>query len=92
MVRLIEEFITDKKMSKELTALRVVERDVRNLAAHQIVAVTKEWIKRKTGYEPEHIMEMIKNAVGYAGIKVRKEDWKSYDNMNMYIEKCMKES
>lgn len=91
MVQLIKEFITNKKMREELIALRAVEYDVRNLAAHQIVAVTKEWIQRKTGYEPEDIMEMIKNAVGYAGIKVKKEDWKSYDNMNMYIEKCMKE-
>ena len=70
-------------------ALRIVERDVRNLAAHQIVAVTKEWIKRKTGYEPEEIMKIIKNAVEYAGICVKKEDWKSYDAMNDYIEACV---
>lgn len=89
MVRLLEEFITDKKKREELMALRMVERDVRNLAAHQIVAVTKEWIKRKTGYEPEEIMKMIKHAVEYAGICVKKEDWKSYDAMNNYIESCI---
>lgn len=89
MVRLLEEFVTDQKEKKELIALRTIERDVRNLAAHQIVAVTKEWIKRKTGYEPEEIMKMIKNAVEYAGICVRKEDWKSYDTMNDYIESYM---
>lgn len=91
MVRLLEEFITDKKMKEELKALRTVERDVRNLAAHQIVAVTKEWITRKTGYEPEEIMKMIKNAVGYAGVCVKKEDWESYDKMNHYI-KCEMQS
>lgn len=89
MVRLLEAFITDKREREELKALRTVERDVRNLAAHQIVVVTKEWIKRKTGYEPEEIMKLIKNAVGYAGISVKKEDWESYDKMNCYIENCM---
>lgn len=92
MVRLLEEFITDQTICQELKALRKIECDVRNLAAHQIVAVTRDWIKHKTGYDPKAIMEMIKNAVRYAGIKVRKEYWNSYDDMNTYIEECIKKN
>ncbi len=62
--------------------IRTVEREVRNLAAHEIVGVTKEWIKNRTKFEPEQIMDMLFQLGKYAGLDISAEDRKIYDRMN----------
>ena len=62
-----------------------MEREIRNYAAHEIVAITEESILRDASIRPEEIIELLKFLSIRAGIKIRKEDWKSYDRMNENI-------
>lgn len=64
-----------------------VEQKVRNVAAHDIVSVTDEWFVEKTGKSAQEIFALIKFITKASGIKVKEEDWKSYDVMNDMIEK-----
>ncbi len=43
-----------------IRSLREVESKVRNMAAHEIVSVTDDLIKGKTGYSANKIMKTIK--------------------------------
>lgn len=79
--------IIQKKCEDELVAKRIgelaeVEKLVRNMAAHTIVAVTPEWIKERTGKSIDEIMWLIRYICEKVKINTRKENWDSYDNMN----------
>jgi len=62
------------------------EEKVRNPAAHEIVSMSEERIKKMTGGKgTEDIMGLLRNAFKYTGIGIRSEDWDSYERMNEKI-------
>ncbi len=65
--------------------LRSVESNLRNMAAHQIISVTEDTIKKSTGFTGAQIMSRIQKAFGFAGYSIKKEYWNSYDDMNDVI-------
>ena len=68
--------------------IRKIEKNVRNIPAHNLVSVTEAWVKRKCGYIPVEIFELLKQYVKKLHFKIADEDWNSYDVMNqMIIEK-----
>ena len=75
----------DQNVKDTITALRSVESNLRNLAAHQIVSVTDITIKEETGYTGKQIMDMIKKSFAYAELSVKREQWESYEDMNRVI-------
>ena len=82
---LIRAICKDKKLIERVNAITKIEGQVRNVAAHEIVSVTEEWIQKKTGKTVGEIFEIIKYLVGMAGIKANEEAWNSYDRMNALI-------
>lgn len=85
MCEVINALGRDQNVKDTITALRSVETNIRNLAAHQIVSVTDVTIKEQTGYTGKQIMEMIKKSFAYANLGVKREYWDSYDEMNRII-------
>ncbi|MEY8319964.1 hypothetical protein AAK894_02660 [Lachnospiraceae bacterium 46-61] len=81
-----EEYELLNKMKK----LHDVEQNVRNFAAHEIVSVTEEWLKKRTEMEAREIMELLKSVTIQSGIHVKKEYWDSYNAMNEVIKNSMK--
>ncbi len=65
--------------------LRGIESNLRNMAAHRIISVTEETIKKDTGFTGNQIIDRIRKAFGYAGLDIKKEYWNSYDDMNEII-------
>lgn len=63
----------------------MVEENIRNLAAHEIISVTDDTIKKKTGFTSKAIMDKIKQCFQHSGITIKKEYWNSYDDMNTII-------
>lgn len=85
---LIENMSQDAELIRLIQNVRRVEEAIRNLAAHQIISVTNESIRQRTGFTAVQIMDMIKRLFSYTGISIKKEYWNSYDRMNqMIIEK-----
>ena len=82
---LIENISEDKHLIQLINHIRAVEESVRNLAAHQIVSITDEVIRQKTGFTSAQIMDMIKELFSYTEITVKKDYWDSYDQMNKLI-------
>ena len=79
----------DAHLKKLVDNVRSVEFNIRNLAAHEIISVSDEMIKKRTGFSAEKIMNMIKELFNYTGIPVKPEYWDSYDEMNEKILECM---
>lgn len=79
-----EEFVAFDDWNDEDTLIEV-EHKVRNVAAHEIVSVTADWIQKRIGKKPEDIMAIIQFLCVKAGVGSRKEDWNSYDDMNQKI-------
>lgn len=77
-----------KKLFKELRDN--VEQGIRNIAAHTIVAVTDDEIKRKTGLHAEEIIEKFRQIFQNSGFKVTDEIWNSYDRLNEKIIQLIK--
>ena len=82
---LIDHFSDNSTLKELVEKLRSVEEQIRNDAAHDVISVTEETIIQKTGFTSTKIMQMIQNLFYYTGISVKKEYWKSYDEMNMRI-------
>jgi CRISPR type III-A/MTUBE-associated protein Csm6 len=89
LLNLICGFSDDDTLKSLMTDLHSVEEKIRNIAAHQIVSITEEKIRKMTGFTPNQIMEKIKRLFSYTGIHVKKEDWNSYDELNEQIFKAM---
>ena len=62
-----------------------VESKVRNIAAHDIVSVTDDWIKKRTGMTSDKIMELIRGLCKMAKIATDDKLWNSYQDMNHLI-------
>lgn len=75
----------DPAFQKRIQGIRDVEERVRNLAAHEIVSITPEWIKKTSGFAPEEIMDNIRKLASDAQMKINADTWKSYDRMNDMI-------
>lgn len=57
----IEEYSNNEELINLSKRLREFEENVRNMAAHKIVSVTREWIKQySNGYTPEKILSYAK--------------------------------
>ena len=65
--------------------LRTVEKNLRNIVAHQMIPVTEKIIFEKTGFTPKKIMEKVKLLYSTAYQDLGEEKWASYDRMNESI-------
>lgn len=92
--KIIQAKSDDEELKKLVRKLRDVEKTIRNLAAHQIVSITKDKIREETQYNAEMILKMVNRALGYAEVidPDKKELWKSYDEMNEKIVQLMNEA
>lgn len=75
------------KIVKKVNDLRNIEEKIRNLAAHEIVAITDENISDKLEQKIsiEQIYENIKSLVSFIGIGNSESIWYSYEIMNDMI-------
>ncbi len=62
-----------------------VESLARNMAAHEIVSVTRGWVREKTGLSIDKIFEIIRYLTAEAGIEAKGGAWSSYERMNENI-------
>lgn len=86
LVPLIENYCSNNSaLCKLVTDLRIVEKEVRNLAAHEVECITDDTIRKLTGFSANQIMMKVQKAFYYAGINVREDQWQSYEEMNKKI-------
>ena len=76
---------SDAELGSILEKLRSIEREVRNVTAHQMVSVTEEWIQKMVNMSSKEIVNLLKRLAVYSGIPVKKEYWNSYDDMNALL-------
>ena len=89
LVALIGEYSQDGKLRQLAEELRDVEVKIRNMAAHQIVSINEEKIKQRTGFTGKQIMDKIFAVFSYTDMKIKKDSWQSYDDMNEKIFQAM---
>lgn len=75
----------DVEVRKAIDKIRDIEKDIRNYAAHEIVAITEESIQKDASVEPKEILKLLEMLAVKGGIKLKKEYWDSYDRMNERI-------
>lgn len=91
IVKIIEHKCKDSNLIQNINDMNFIERQTRNIAAHEIVSVTDEWIQARTkqdgrpGKNANEIFKILKYLMGEAGINVKKEYWQSYDRINEMI-------
>lgn len=85
LLEIIKKKCQDELMLQRIQELVDVEQRVRNVAAHNIVSVTPEWIKERTGKSITDIFWLLKYICEKVKINTRKENWNSYDSMNAKI-------
>ncbi len=87
---IIRDRCSDQTMKRNVNAIAQVEKNVRNVAAHQIISVTNEWFRNRTGKTAKEIFTLIQYLIQEAGINTAQKDWKSYDKMNKMIEQYLR--
>ncbi len=65
--------------------LRNVEEKVRNLAAHAMVSISDDEVRKRSGFTSIEIMSKIRKMCRYAGLNVKTDQWNDYDRMNNVI-------
>lgn len=87
--KLIQRKCQNQEISEKVKTITEIESRVRNVAAHEIVSVTDEWIQDKTKGAARNALDIftiIKQIIDYAGVV--SEDsraWDSYGTMNEMI-------
>ncbi len=74
-----------------IEGIRSVEEIMRNPAAHEIVSITDEEIKNKTGFTSLQVMGLLKKAMTYTNLNFKTEYWNTYDEMNNKLIACLGE-
>lgn len=82
--------ISERNITKRAEELRDIEREGRNKAAHQIVSIDDDFLKRETGYTSYEILNKITAFVEDIKLGVKKEHWNSYEIMNEKIIESLK--
>lgn len=82
---IIEKKCKDDLLKQRTKGLVEIEQNVRNIAAHNIVSATPEWVKEQAGRSVEDILWLLKYICEQVKINTRKENWDSYDYMNKRI-------
>ncbi|MBU9735438.1 type III-A CRISPR-associated CARF protein Csm6 [Diplocloster agilis] len=82
---LIESYGNDRNVFAMVAELRTVEIKVRNLAAHVIICLTEDKIKKECGKSPDDIMNILWGLARKAGIIQNEDIQSSYRNMNDQI-------
>lgn len=82
--------ISERFITKKAEKLRDIEKDGRNKAAHQIVSIDDNFLKRETGYNSEEILNRIIDFVEDIKLGIKKEHWNSYEIMNEKIIESLK--
>ena len=81
---LIQELCEDEKIRDYAQTIRKAEFNLRNQAAHTVIAVDDELIKRRIGMTAAELFDVIKKMAVRLGL-VSKEIWNSYEDMNNLI-------
>lgn len=87
--RILLELLQDENVKAVVKNLRMIDKE-RNTVAHQMVPVTEATIKTMTGLTPKQIMDELKKALRYSGIKIESKSYDSYDDMNREMIAMMK--
>lgn len=82
---IIDAYCNHEKTKNTVEDLSNVEQKVRNLAAHEIISVTDEWIKSNTGFTSEEIINKLKYLSKMCSFTITKDLWDSFDKMNLLI-------
>ena len=77
--------ISERLITKKAEKLRDIEKDGRNKAAHQIVSIDDNFLKRETGYNSEEILNRIIDFAQDIKLGIKNEHWNSYEIMNEKI-------
>ena len=92
IVLLIKNFVENHELIDLVSNLRETEKNIRNLAAHQIVSIDDEKIKQKTqnrsnktGFSSDDLCRMLEKLFNLSCKSISSKDWQSYDNMNDFI-------
>lgn len=91
MLWIFRELAASSDLVEQMERIRSVEEQVRNIAAHEIVSVTDDWLYRKVQLHAQDIIRLLEKLVLRAGIRVQGKDWKSYDQMNQDIIRALLE-
>ena len=76
---------SDDTLKGKIDEIISIEKNIRNLAAHQIVSVTEQSVIDKTGKSSQDIMNIIKYLIVQVGVGAGKDDWDTYDKLNQMI-------
>lgn len=72
-------------VSAALTLRDDIEENIRNIAAHEIISITEDKIKKDTGHSSDEIVKYLLDMLRLCGMKGIKNFTMSYDNMNELI-------
>lgn len=86
IAKIIQGITDDNTLKKKINIMTEVEQKIRNTAAHTIISISDDDIKKWSGYNSEQIFELIKYFCIKSGISLKKEIWNTYDIMNKDIE------
>lgn len=77
-----------RRMAEEL---RTIEKNGRNVAAHQIISIDDDYLLETTGYRAQKIIDKIIAFARMVHIGVKDDHWTSYEVMNRQIIRVLTE-
>ncbi|PMB84002.1 hypothetical protein CJ205_05090 [Dolosicoccus paucivorans] len=84
LLKLIDAGVKDSIIVKKADQLRQIEKQARNLVAHEIVYVNDEWVKKRTGYTIKEIHHLLMELITLAGLDDN-QLWNSLELINQQL-------
>ena len=84
ILKIIQHYLSDHELCSVCADLRKIEERVRNIAAHEIVGISDNYIKEQSGFSSGEIMVKIRRVLFSADSEAQKH-WNTYDEMNAVI-------
>lgn len=81
--------LNDRKLADDVWEMRNIEKRLRNIAAHEIVSVSEDWLINRSNKSSSAIMDLLKKIAESSGITIKPHYWNSYEDMNALIKEYL---
>lgn len=85
LLKLIEDHSSNALIKEKVGQMRLIEKYLRNIIAHEVVCVDRAWVKQRMNLEISQVHELYQELIALAGL-ANQQIWQVFDQINQDIQ------
>lgn len=91
LIKLIEDHSSNELIKEKVNQMRLIEKYLRNIIAHEVVCVDPAWVKQRMNLEISQVHALYQELIALAGL-ANQQIWQVFDQINQEIIQGLQEN